>query len=49
VAAAEGHLKERPTKSPYDAVSTRTRSDHSQQVYEIDFDHHSEALVLGGV
>ena|SRR5579884_2750843 len=48
VATAQGHIKELPTKSPYNAVSTRTRNDHSQQVDEIDFDNHSEALVLAG-
>lgn len=46
VATTKGHLKELPTKSPYDAVEFR--SDKSQQVDEIDFNNRTEALVLAG-
>ena len=46
VATTKGHLKELPTKSPYDAVEFR--SDKSQRVDEIDFSQRSEALVLAG-
>jgi hypothetical protein len=46
VATTKGHLKELPTKSPYDAVEFR--SDKSQRVDEIDFNNRTEALVLAG-
>src|SRR5215469_16061424 len=46
VATTKGHLKELPTKSPYDAVQLRT--DKSQRVDEIDFNNRTEALVLVG-
>lgn len=48
VATAQGQIKEMPSKSPYGAVSTRTLSDQSQQVDEIDFDNRTEALILQG-
>jgi hypothetical protein len=46
VATTRGHLRELPTKSPYDAV--QLRSDKSQRVDEIDFNNRTEALVLAG-
>ncbi len=46
VATTKGHLKELPTKSPYDAVEFR--GDKSPQVDEIDFNNRTEALVLAG-
>ena len=46
VASTKGHMKELPTKSPYDAVEFR--SDKSQRVDEIDFNNRTEALVLAG-
>jgi hypothetical protein len=48
IATAEGRIKELPTKSPYDAVSTK-QANNSQRVDEIDFNNRSEALVLRGM
>lgn len=49
VATAEGHIKQLPAKSPYDAVSTKKQSDNSQRLDEIDFNNRTEALVLQGM
>ena len=49
VATTEGHIKQLPAKSPYDAVSTKKQSDNSQKVDEIHFNNRSEALVFGGM
>lgn len=44
VATTQGHMKELPTKSPYNAVVIRTKG--SQRVDEIDFSNRTDALVL---
>lgn len=49
VATTEGRIKQLPSKSPYDAVSTKKQSDNSQKVNEIQFNNRSEALVFGGM
>jgi hypothetical protein len=49
IATAQGHIKELPAKSPYNAVSMKKQADNSQKVDEIDFNNRSEALVFGGM
>ena len=48
VATARGHLKTLESKAPYDSVSMHPTRNHNQQVDEIDFDNHTQALVLAG-
>lgn len=49
VATTHGHLKELPSRSPYDAVESHPGRNHTQVVDEIDFNNRSEALRLAGV
>jgi flagellar basal body P-ring protein FlgI len=48
VVSSDATIKTLPQPSPYTAVITRTLRDNTKQVNEIEFDHHSEALVLPG-
>lgn len=48
VATTEGSIKNLPQPSPYTAVVTKTESNHTKQVQEIDFNHRSEALTIAG-
>ena len=48
MASTDATIKALPQPSPYTAVVTTTLPDNTKQVNEIEFDHHSEALVLPG-
>jgi hypothetical protein len=48
VASTDAAIKTLPQPSPYTAVVTTTLPDNIKQVNEIEFDHHSEALLLPG-
>jgi hypothetical protein len=48
VATTEGTIKDLPKPAPYNAVMVKPTADHEKTVREIDFNHRSEALVLGG-
>ena len=48
VASIDATIKALPQPSPYTALVTTTLPDNTKQVSEIEFDHHSEALVLPG-
>jgi hypothetical protein len=47
VATAQGKVQDLQKPAPYTAVLTRTRND-TKQLHEIEFDKHTEAIVLGG-
>jgi hypothetical protein len=49
VATTQGQLKELPSKAPADAVTLRTVDNNAQQVEEIDFNNHTQALDLSGM
>ncbi|HEV3513316.1 MAG TPA: hypothetical protein VGS05_16525 [Candidatus Sulfotelmatobacter sp.] len=49
VATARGQLKELSTKAQADAVTLRTVGNNTQQVEEIDFNNHTDALHLSGM
>jgi hypothetical protein len=48
VATTQGHLKNLEKPAPYSSVSERTLDDQTKKVDEIDFDHSTEALMVGG-
>jgi hypothetical protein len=48
VATTQGHLKNLETPAPYGAVSEHTLADQTKSVDEIDFNHSTEALIVGG-
>jgi hypothetical protein len=50
VATTEGRIKSLQQPSPYSAVIVKQAPDNSNQkaISEIDFNHRSEALVIGG-
>jgi hypothetical protein len=48
IATAPGQIKDLQRPSPYDAVLTKTLSNDTKTIGEIDFSNRSEALVLGG-
>jgi len=48
VATTQGHLKNLEKPAPYDAVTERTLADQTKSVDEIDFNHSTEALIVGG-
>ncbi len=49
VATVPGKFKELPQAASYDSIVLKTLDNNSKQVDEIDFNHRSEALVLGGM
>jgi hypothetical protein len=48
VATTEGKLKDLQHPAPYDSVMIKPTAANQKTLDEIDFDHRSEALVLGG-
>ena len=48
IATTGGTIKDLSQPSPYDAVLTKTLTDNTQTLDEIDFNHRSEALVIAG-
>jgi len=48
VATAEGKVKNLEERAPYDAVAIKTLDNNTKALDEIDFNHRSEALVIGG-
>jgi hypothetical protein len=48
VATAEGRIKNLDKPAPYTAVETKTMNNNMLMLNEIDFDHRTEALQLGG-
>jgi hypothetical protein len=48
VATTQGKIQNLQKPSPYDAVLTKTLQNNTQELSEIDFGNHTEALVLGG-
>lgn len=48
VATAEGKIQTLQRPAPYDAVTTHTLKDNTQRLDQIQFEKHTEALVLGG-
>jgi hypothetical protein len=48
VATTQGNLKTLPSRSPYNAVVTKDTQNNTKQIDEIDFENHSQALVLTG-
>lgn len=49
VATTEGTIKELPQKASATEVTVKTEHNKRKQVEEIDFDNHSEALMLPGM
>lgn len=47
VATAEGHIKDLPTRAPYNAVAVKMLDDNSKALNEIQFDSRTEALEVG--
>ena len=47
VATAEGKLKDLPGPAPYSAVVTKSLTDNSKEIDEIDFNKRNQALVFG--
>jgi hypothetical protein len=47
VATAQGKMQDLQKPAPYTAVLTRTQN-NAKQLHEIEFDKHTEAIVLGG-
>ena len=48
VATAQGKMQELQKPAPYNAVLTKTLQNNTKQLDEIQFDKHTEAIVLGG-
>ena len=48
VATAQGKVQELQKPAPYTAVLTKTLQNNSKQLDEIEFDNHTEAIVLSG-
>ena len=48
VATTQGKIQNLQKPSPYDAVLTKTLQNNTQELSEIDFGNHTEALVIGG-
>ena len=48
VATTQGQLKNLEKPAPYSAVTEITLNDQTKRVDEIDFDHSTEALIVGG-
>ncbi len=48
VATTQGHLKNLQQPAPYSAVTESTLADQTKKVDEIDFNHSTEALLVGG-
>ncbi|MFY9949809.1 MAG: hypothetical protein WA261_08955 [Candidatus Sulfotelmatobacter sp.] len=48
VATAQGKVQDLQKPAPYSAVLTKTLQNNSKQLDEIEFDNHTEAIVLNG-
>jgi hypothetical protein len=48
LATAKGTLKELASKAPYNAVTLKPSSNHSNRIEEIEFNNRKDALVLSG-
>jgi hypothetical protein len=48
VATTKGQVKELPKPAPYNAVTVKNTTNHTQRVEEIDFNNRRDALVLSG-
>jgi hypothetical protein len=48
VATADGKIKNLQKPAPYDAVLTKTMGNNTEALSEIDFNHRTEALQIGG-
>jgi hypothetical protein len=48
VATAEGKIRDMQQRAPYDAVLTKKTDNNTLQLDEIEFNHRTEALQLGG-
>ena len=48
VATAQGKIEDLQKPAPYSAVLTKTLQNNTKQLDEIQFDNHTEAIVLSG-
>lgn len=48
VATTDGQIKSLQKPSPYDAVIVKPAANNQKTIGEIDFNHRTEALVIGG-